>query len=187
MSRFLDKKHYIDKRLLRKIEEMNLQGDKRIIKTRSRASAIVPQMVGHSIAVHNGREYVRICISENMVGHKLGEFTPTKPSKVHHFCGSSGIADSEVRGKVRLGRRQLKLSQNESNKILISPANTLNSMEHWVKVLSSDDANSRLQALEKLIRLGDDRATPAICEVLRNDPDPDVRGLAAKALGEIFS
>jgi HEAT repeat protein len=60
-------------------------------------------------------------------------------------------------------------------------------MDHWIKALSSDDANSRLQALNKLVYLGDTRATPAICEVLRNDPDPDVRGLAAKALGEIFS
>jgi HEAT repeat protein len=63
----------------------------------------------------------------------------------------------------------------------------MNSVDHWIKILSSDDANSRLQALDKLIRLGDDRVTPAICAVLRNDPDPDVRCLAAKALGEIFS
>ena len=83
MSRSLKKGPYVDPKLLRKIEEMNARGERRVIKTWSRASTIFPQMVGHTIAVHDGRRHVPIYITENMVGHKLGEFAPTRTFRGH--------------------------------------------------------------------------------------------------------
>jgi small subunit ribosomal protein S19 len=84
MSRSLKKGPYVQPKLLRRIEEMNQPGvPKRVIKTWSRASTIFPQMVGHTIAVHDGRRHVPIYISENMVGHKLGEFAPTRTFRGH--------------------------------------------------------------------------------------------------------
>ena len=84
MSRSLKKGPYIAPKLLRRVEEMNRPGvSKRVIKTWSRASTIFPQMVGHTIAVHDGRRHVPIYISENMVGHKLGEFAPTRTFRGH--------------------------------------------------------------------------------------------------------
>jgi len=83
VSRSLKKGPYVEIKLLRKIEEMNRRGDKRVIKTWSRASTIFPQMVGHTIAVHDGRRHVPIYITENMVGHKLGEFAPTRTYRGH--------------------------------------------------------------------------------------------------------
>lgn len=78
MSRSLKKGPYIAPKLLKKIEQMNQRSEKRVIRTWSRDSTIFPQMVGHTIAVHNGRHHVPIYITENMVGHKLGEFAPTR-------------------------------------------------------------------------------------------------------------
>lgn len=78
MSRSLKKGPYVDPKLLRKIEAMNRRGEKRVIKSWSRASTIFPQFVGHTIAVHDGRRHVPIYMTENMVGHKLGEFAPTR-------------------------------------------------------------------------------------------------------------
>ena len=83
MSRSLKKGPYITPKLLRKIEEMNATGERRVIKTWSRASTIFPQMVGHTLAVHDGRRHVPIYITENMVGHKLGEFAPTRTFRGH--------------------------------------------------------------------------------------------------------
>ena len=84
MSRSLKKGPFVEPRLLRRIEEMNRPGvAKRVVKTWSRASTVFPQMVGHTIAVHDGRRHVPIYISENMVGHKLGEFAPTRTFKGH--------------------------------------------------------------------------------------------------------
>ncbi len=82
MSRSLKKGPYFDPKLLKKIEQMNTRGDKKVIRTWSRASVIFPQMVGHTVAVHDGRRHVPIYITENMVGHRLGEFAPTR-----HFRG----------------------------------------------------------------------------------------------------
>ncbi len=82
MSRSLKKGPFVAPKLLKKIEQMNLRGDKKVIRTWSRASVIFPQMVGHTIAVHDGRRHVPIYITENMVGHRLGEFAPTR-----HFRG----------------------------------------------------------------------------------------------------
>jgi small subunit ribosomal protein S19 len=82
MSRSLKKGPFVALKLLKKIEQMNVRGDKKVIRTWSRASVIFPQMVGHTIAVHDGRRHVPIYITENMVGHRLGEFAPTR-----HFRG----------------------------------------------------------------------------------------------------
>jgi small subunit ribosomal protein S19 len=83
MSRSLKKGPYVDAKLLHKVENMNQSSEKRVIKTWSRASTIYPQMVGHTLAVHDGRRHVPIYISENMVGHKLGEFAPTRLFRGH--------------------------------------------------------------------------------------------------------
>jgi len=83
VSRSLKKGPYVDAKLLRKIEEMNRRGEKKVIRTWSRASTIFPQMVGHTIAVHNGRRHIPVYITENMVGHKLGEFAPTRFFRGH--------------------------------------------------------------------------------------------------------
>jgi small subunit ribosomal protein S19 len=87
MSRSLKKGPYIAPSLLDKIEKMNAKGEKRVIRTWSRASTIFPQMVGHTIAVHNGRQHVPIYITETMVGHKLGEFAPTRTFRGHILEG----------------------------------------------------------------------------------------------------
>jgi small subunit ribosomal protein S19 len=83
MSRSLKKGPFIDPKLLKRIEEMNDRGEKKVIRTWSRASTIFPQMVGHTIAVHDGRRHVPIYITENMVGHRLGEFAPTRFFRGH--------------------------------------------------------------------------------------------------------
>ena len=78
MSRSLKKGPFIDPKLLKKVEKMNDAGDKKVIRTWSRASTIFPQMVGHTIAVHDGRRHMPVYITDNMVGHRLGEFAPTR-------------------------------------------------------------------------------------------------------------
>ena len=83
MSRSLKKGPFVDVPLLEKIEVMNRGGEKKVIKTWSRRSTVIPDMVGHTIAVHNGRKFVPVYISENMVGHKLGEFALTRTFKGH--------------------------------------------------------------------------------------------------------
>jgi small subunit ribosomal protein S19 len=83
MSRSLKKGPYISPKLLKKIETMNDSGEKKVIRTWSRASVIFPQMVGHTIAVHDGRRHVPIYITETMVGHRLGEFAPTRTYRGH--------------------------------------------------------------------------------------------------------
>ena len=94
MSRSLKKGPFIDPKLLTRVEELNATGGRQVIRTWSRASTIFPQMVGHTIAVHNGRRHVPIYITENMVGHKLGEFAPTRTYRGH-------VTKTEKRG----GRR----------------------------------------------------------------------------------
>ena len=83
MSRSLKKGPFIADKLLKKIEKLNSDNKKEVIKTWSRASTILPQMVGHTIAVHNGRQHIPVFISDQMVGHKLGEFAPTRTFKGH--------------------------------------------------------------------------------------------------------
>ena len=83
MSRSLRKGPFCDAKLLKKIEALSNSGEKTVIKTWSRASTIMPQMIGHTIAVHNGRKHVPILITENMVGHKLAEFALTRTYRGH--------------------------------------------------------------------------------------------------------
>ncbi|MGB0561519.1 MAG: 30S ribosomal protein S19 [Spirulinaceae cyanobacterium] len=83
MSRSLKKGPFVADSLLTKIEKMNAKGEKKVIKTWSRASTILPNMVGHTIAVHNGRQHIPVYVNEQMVGHKLGEFAPTRTFRGH--------------------------------------------------------------------------------------------------------
>ena len=83
MGRSIKKGPFVEERLYKRIETMNNSGEKRVIKTWSRASTIFPEFVGHTIAVHDGRKHVPVYISEDMVGHKLGEFAPTRTFKGH--------------------------------------------------------------------------------------------------------
>ena len=92
MSRSLKKGPFIEPKLLKKIEDMNARNEKKVLRTWSRASVIFPQMVGHTIAVHDGRRHVPIYITDNMVGHRLGEFAPTR-----HFRGHVAEKSSKKR------------------------------------------------------------------------------------------
>jgi len=83
MARSLKKGPFIDEPLQKKIEEMNQRNDKKILKTWSRRSTLIPDFVGHTLAVHNGRKFIPVFVTENMVGHKLGEFSPTRTFKGH--------------------------------------------------------------------------------------------------------
>ena len=83
MSRSVKKGPYVSERLLKRVVEMNQNGQKHVLKTWSRASTIFPDMVGHTIAVHDGRKHVPVYITEEMVGHKLGEFAPTRTFRGH--------------------------------------------------------------------------------------------------------
>ena len=98
MSRSLKKGPFVDIPLLEKIEAMNRNNERRVVKTWSRRSTVVPEMIGHTLAVHNGKKFVPVYISENMVGHKLGEFSPTRT-----FRGHTGRGE-KVAGVARGGR-----------------------------------------------------------------------------------
>ncbi|MBZ4663294.1 MAG: rpsS [Caloramator sp.] len=93
MGRSLKKGPFVEERLFKRILEMNKSGEKKVIKTWSRSSTIFPQMVGHTIAVYDGRKHVPVYITEDMVGHKLGEFAPTRTYRGHD--------DTEKKSKVR--------------------------------------------------------------------------------------
>ena len=83
MSRSLKKGPYVEEKLFSRIEEMNAKNDKKVLKTWSRASTIFPEFVGHTIAVHDGKKHVPVYVTEDMVGHKLGEFAPTRNYRGH--------------------------------------------------------------------------------------------------------
>lgn len=83
MARSIKKGPYVDEKLLKKVERMNRSSDKRPIKTWARGSMIVPEFIGHTFAIHNGRQHLSIFITENMVGHRLGEFAPTRTFRKH--------------------------------------------------------------------------------------------------------
>ena len=83
MSRSLKKGPFVDTPLLEKLEAMNRVNEKKVIKTWSRRSTVIPEMVGHTLAVHNGKKFIPVYVTENMVGHKLGEFAPTRTFKGH--------------------------------------------------------------------------------------------------------
>jgi small subunit ribosomal protein S19 len=83
MSRSLKKGPFVDTPLLEKIEQMNRANEKKVVKTWSRRSTVIPEFVGHTLAVHNGKKFIPVYVTENMVGHKLGEFAPTRQFKGH--------------------------------------------------------------------------------------------------------
>ena len=83
MSRSVKKGPFVDLPLLEKVEGMNQSGDKKVIKTWSRRSTVGPEMIGHTVAVHNGKKFIPVYVTENMVGHKFGEFSPTRLFRGH--------------------------------------------------------------------------------------------------------
>jgi len=83
MARSIKKGPYIDAKLLHKVEGMNARGEKKVVKTWARACTISPEFVGHTVAVHNGNKFIPVYVTENMVGHKLGEFAPTRLFRGH--------------------------------------------------------------------------------------------------------
>jgi len=93
MPRSVKKGPFVDDHLMKKVDAMNNETEKRVIRTWSRRSTVVPDMLGHTIAVHNGRKFIPMFITENMVGHKLGEFAPTRT-----FHGHAGDRKSDAKG-----------------------------------------------------------------------------------------
>ncbi len=93
MSRSLKKGPYVESKLLKKIEALNRAREKRVFKTWSRRSTIVPEFIGHTLAIHNGKKFIPVYITENMVGHKLGEFSPTRTFRGHgaHTAKSTAL------------------------------------------------------------------------------------------------
>ena len=90
MSRSLKKGPFVDPKLMKRIEEMNSANEKRMLRTWSRTSTIFPEMVGHTIAVHDGRKHIPVFVTETMVGHKLGEFAPTRTFRGHEKDDKKG-------------------------------------------------------------------------------------------------
>jgi small subunit ribosomal protein S19 len=93
MARSVKKGPYVDPKLLKRVEAMNRNRDQKVLKTWSRRSTVLPEFVGHTLAVHNGKKFVPVYITENMVGHKLGEFSPTRTFKGHgaHTARSTAL------------------------------------------------------------------------------------------------
>src|SRR3979411_996074 len=107
MSRSVKKGPFIDKHLTKKVEEMNRSSAKKVVKTWSRRSTIIPDLVGHTFAVHNGRKFIPVFVTENMVGHKLGEFAPTRRTK------KAGPAPRRARGHPPLPQPPRRRSKRE--------------------------------------------------------------------------
>jgi small subunit ribosomal protein S19 len=93
MGRSTKKGPYIDEKLAKKVQKLNDSGEKKVIKTWARACTITPEFVGHTIAVHNGRKFLPVFISEQMVGHKLGEFSPTRFFRGHGASHTKGVTE----------------------------------------------------------------------------------------------
>jgi len=92
MARSTKKGAFVDTHLMRKIEELNQRNEKKVVKSWSRRSTVHPEMVGHTIAVHNGKKFIPVYLTENMVGHKLGEFSPTRIFKGHSMKAATEVA-----------------------------------------------------------------------------------------------
>ena len=106
MPRSLKKGPFVDEHLLKKVDELNSRNEKRVVKTWSRRSTIIPDMVGHTIAVHDGRKHVPVYVTESMVGHKLGEFAPDPDVPVPCRPGTrGGVADDRAQAQRAPGRR----------------------------------------------------------------------------------
>lgn len=93
MARSLKKGYFVDDHLIKKVNDLNGRNEKRVIKTWSRRSTIIPDMIGHTFAVHNGLKHIPVFVTENMIGHKLGEFAPTRTFKGH----AGGLAERGTR------------------------------------------------------------------------------------------
>ena len=93
MSRSLRKGPYVDAKLLKVVEEMNSSLKKRVVKTWARSSTVIPELVGHTLAIHNGKKFIPVFVTENMVGHRLGEFAPTRTFRGHsaHTAKSTAL------------------------------------------------------------------------------------------------
>jgi small subunit ribosomal protein S19 len=89
MARSISKGPFVDHHLSKKIDELNKRSDRKVVKTWSRRSTVTPDMVGHTVAVHNGKKFIPVYLTENMVGHKLGEFAPTRTFKGHAAKGGA--------------------------------------------------------------------------------------------------
>jgi small subunit ribosomal protein S19 len=98
MARSLKKGPFVDDHLMKKVEAMNAQNDRKVIKTWSRRSTITPEMVGHTLAVYNGKKFIPVYVTENMVGHKLGEFSPTRQFKGHSSKVEKGATTAKAPG-----------------------------------------------------------------------------------------
>jgi small subunit ribosomal protein S19 len=96
MARSIKKGPFVDDHLIKAIQGMNARNEKKVHKTWSRRSTITPEMVGHTVAVHNGKKFIPVYITENMVGHKFGEFSPTRTFKGHSAGGSAAAKDKAV-------------------------------------------------------------------------------------------
>lgn len=96
MPRSIKKGPFVDAHLLKKLERMEQSNDRKIVKTWSRRSTIIPEMIGHTFAVHNGKKFIPVYVTENMVGHKLGEFSPTR-----FFKGHTASAKTEKKAKLK--------------------------------------------------------------------------------------
>ena len=92
MARSTKKGPYIDSPLAKKVEGMNARNEKKVLRTWSRRSTIIPEMLGHTLAVHNGKKFIPVYVTENMIGHKLGEFSPTRTFKGHSVKAASEVA-----------------------------------------------------------------------------------------------
>src|SRR2546430_17060459 len=103
MGRSLKKGPYIDETLLTRVEELNRSRQKKVLKTWSRRSTIIPEFIGHTLAVHNGKKFIPVYVTENMVGHKLGEFSPTRT-----FKGHAAKAATEKSAKPQLQKEHAK-------------------------------------------------------------------------------
>ena len=98
MGRSLAKGPFVDDHLMKKVEAMNVKSEKKVVRTWSRRSTILPEFIGHTLAVHNGKKFIPVYVTENMVGHKLGEFSPTRQFKGHSAKSDKAATASPAQG-----------------------------------------------------------------------------------------
>src|ERR1700721_2858973 len=140
MGRSLHKGPFVDDHLMKKVETMNTANEKKVVKTWSRRSTIVPEVIGHTLAVHNGNKFIPVYITENMVGHKLGEFSPTRLFKAHEAKAEARY----IRTSPQKGRLVIDLIRGQRAGDAINILRTVNkrSAPSVEKVLRSAIANA---------------------------------------------
>ncbi len=104
MARSIKKGPFIQESLMKKVQGMNSRNEKKVVKTWSRASTVLPDFVGHTFAVHNGNKFIPVYVTENMVGHKLGEFAPTRLFRGHTAAGSKAAAEAAAEAAAKKAR-----------------------------------------------------------------------------------